>query len=269
MKTTASSILKPVLCCIVFTALLALVSPLKHLFPPKFERYIYGITGSLLAILVVGLFCKTDGKNFRQVGLYWQPSTIRRFLTGILLGIALSATMMFLVIYPNGLTIKLVENYDVYTFAIWSLAIFFLGWMEEIAFRSYAFETLKNSAGIWTAQIIIAVLFALYHVAGGQDILTSFLGPGSWAFIFGWAVLKTGGISMATGMHFAANIFQAAIGQKKQFAGIWKIDSPDMNNTLQSQLNLSGVLVQIALLVLGIILTYFVIRRNSKAGNKM
>lgn len=264
-KTTA--FIQSVLCCIFFTGTLALVSPLKHLLPSQFERYAYGIIGTGVALVIVWLFSKWSKQRFADMGLTWRPVTIKNFFTGFIFGLLVSVAAFLIVIGVNDLRVVPVPGQDIGMFFMWAMSLLLLSLMEEIAFRSFAFIHLKNTWGIWPAQITIALLFALYHVAGGQDLISSFLGPGVWAFIFGWAVLRTGGIAMATGIHFAANLLQTAIGQKTSYPAIWKIDMPDtIPASLQQQLDTTGLLVQLGLLITGIVLTLLWERQRQKAG---
>lgn len=72
---------------------------------------------------------------------------------------------------------------------------------------------------------------------------------------------------MATGIHFAANIVQAAIGQKKQYAAIWQIDVPaTITTSLQNKIDTTGLLLQLALLLTGIALTYSLTKRKLNAA---
>jgi membrane protease YdiL (CAAX protease family) len=114
---------------------------------------------------------------------------------------------------------------------------------------------------MWVAQIVIALLFALYHVAGGQSVASSFIGPGIWSFVFGTAALLSKGIAMPTGIHFAANLLQAAFGMK-EFPSIWTIDLAN-NITQQSQQRIEwvGNSIQIVLLVAVLVVMYFTQRR--------
>lgn len=251
--------LQAILCCVLFTGVLALAGPLKHMLPPQFERYAYGVIGIIVSLLVVWLFCKWVKKQPAYYGLQWGRKSSKNFLIGFVFGLILSALAFFIVIWTNGLSVVLVTNYNIGIFFIWAMSLLLLSLMEEIAFRSFAFIHLKNNIGIWPTQITIAILFALYHVVGGQDIATSFMGPGVWAFIFGWAVLRSGGIAMATGIHFAANLLQTAIGQKSSYPSIWKVDISDgISATLQQQINTTGMLVQGGILIVGIVLTIMV-----------
>jgi membrane protease YdiL (CAAX protease family) len=261
VKTTA--FVQSVLCCVAFTAVLAAASPLKHFFPPQFERYAYGAIGIVVALVVVWLFCKWCKIRRSDIGLQWRPATVRNFITGFIFGVLLSAVAFLIIIQVNDLPVVLIPGQDMGMFFIWAMALLLLSLMEEIGFRTFAFTHLKNNWGVWPAQITIAILFALYHVAGGQDIVTSFLGPGAWAFIFGWAVLRTSGIAMATGIHFAANLVQAAMGQKRDFPAILKIDVADtIAASLQQNIQLTGVMIQVAILITGIVLTWMVTKKG-------
>ena len=237
--------------------------------PPQFERYGYGVLGIVVGLVIVWLFCKQTREKPAAVGLQWGSRTIKNFFTGFLFGLVLSAAALWIVIQVNGLSIVTITGGNAGEFLMWGMALLLLSLMEEIGFRSFAFVHLKNNWGIWPAQVVIAILFALYHVAGGQSVLTSFLGPGTWAFVFGWAVLYSGGIAMATGIHFAANLLQAAIGQKSGYAALWRIELPGtMDASLQQQIDTTGLLVQLGILLVGITLTMIVSRKKSDGYRK-
>lgn len=264
MNRRIAAVLKAIACCVLFTALLVVVSPLKSMLPPQYERYAYGITGTLVAFVVVGLFVKIAKTSWAAIGLQWRSFTIKNFLVGLVAGTILCAAMMFIIIYFNDLQLERITATTLLPFLGWAMSLLLLSFMEEVAFRTYAFTTLDKAAGPWTAQIIIAILFALYHVAGGQPVVNSFLGPGTWAFIFGYAVLRSRGIAMATGIHFAANLFQAAIGQKNDYPGLWKIQpTQEITAAMQSKIDTTGYMVQLALLLLGIFLTFHITRKRA------
>lgn len=268
MKNSSTAILRAVICCVSFTLLLAAVSFFKNLFPPQYERYAYGVLGSIVALLVVFFFIKKSRQSFADNGLEWKVSSPVHFFAGLLAGFFLCALLILPVVYWNGLAIERITTGSLPSFLAWGMSLLLLSWMEEVAFRTYAFQNISKTAGPWSAQIIIAILFALYHVAGGQPLLNSLVGPGTWAFIFGWAVLRTGGIAMSTGIHFAANLFQAIISQKKQYAGLWYLKpTGELTAALQQRIDNSVLIVQLALLALGILLTWNVIKRKGAAMN--
>jgi uncharacterized protein len=86
---------------------------------------------------------------------------------------------------------------------------------EELLFRGFMFQRLRDGLGPWPAQGIIAALFLLTHsdalrtqgplglLAGTNIFLASLL--------FGLAYLRTRSLAMPLGLHFAANVMQGPI----------------------------------------------------------
>jgi uncharacterized protein len=86
---------------------------------------------------------------------------------------------------------------------------------EELLFRGFMFQRLRDGLGPWPAQGIIAALFLITHsdalrtqgplglLAGTNIFLASLL--------FGLAYLRTRSLAMPLGLHFAANVMQGPI----------------------------------------------------------
>ena len=218
-----TSIFKALFFCLAFTGLLACLSPLKHLLPLRFERLAYGIIGTIAALVITWLFLRAEKKSFKEAGLHWEAKTLQRFLLGLVIGLCLSTVMVLSLVSLANLKLEPVENGNVAGFLLWSLALVPLAYMEEAAFRAYPFMHLQLATGIWAAQISIAALFALYHVAGGQSWFSACLGPGVWSFVFGLAMIMSRGIALPTGLHLGVNFILAAIGQQTGFASLWNI----------------------------------------------
>jgi membrane protease YdiL (CAAX protease family) len=223
----------------------------------KYERYVYGIGGSLSALLLLWLFLRFERRSFKEMGLRWENKTFIRFLKGIAIGVLLFAMIVFILIAFTDLHFVSSSSAVQPEMFIWYLAIIPLAWMEELAFRSYTFLKLQNAYGLWAAQIIIAILFALYHVIGGQELYISLLGPGAWAFIFGLVAICSKGIAMPTGIHVAINILQPLFGLGgKNYKPVWEVSvSSDNVETI-------GIITQIILLAIGIIGTFYFLRKR-------
>lgn len=256
------TIVKSILLSLVFAGILVIISKLNAFIPQKFERFSYGILGTFVAFLVTWAFLRFDTRSFAAIGLKWEKGTLTRFIAGIGIGIMLAAIMIASLVFFSNLEIKLNEQYNIAGFLIWTLALVPLAFMEELAFRAYPFSALRKATGIWVTQIIIAVLFALYHVAGGQSLASAFLGPGVWSFVFGLAVIMSGGIGVATGLHYGANLVLAALGQQRGFDSIWTIQP---GSATSSNIENIGNGIQIALLVLTILVMEWWIRKNKQA----
>jgi len=255
---------KSILFCMVFVAILMLVSQFKNLIPREFERFTYGIIGTGVAFFTTWLFLRFDKRSFADIGLKWESKTIKRFFTGSLTGLFISATMILGLVAFTNLELNIQGEYSVLTFFTWTLALIPLAFMEELAFRAYPFIHLQEATGIRIAQIIIAILFALYHFVGGQSLFSSFIGPGVWSFVFGLAMIMSGGISFPTGLHYGANLFLAAVGQHKQFESIWVIRYEKGTNPETMNLDLAGNLIQFILFIATIAVMEWWLRRKNK-----
>lgn len=242
--------IKAIAFCIVFTVLLALFSLVNNFVPSEYERFSYGIIGTGVALLVTWIFLRFEKRLFCHIGLLWSSQTLKRFCFGLAIGLLLATVMTLLLIQFTDLTITFATNYSITAFFILSVALVPLAFMEEVAFRAYPFLSLRSTIGIWGAQIVIAVLFALYHVAGGESLIGSLLGPGIWAFVFGLVAMRSGGIAMPTGVHLGVNIIRAAIGQHKGISPIWTINySTNGTPAMEQNVETIASILQIILLV--------------------
>lgn len=251
---------------IVFVLLLMLLSQIKNIVPVRFERYTYGILGIFAAFTAVWLFIKIERSTFKEFELQWHKDTIRKFAIGLAIGIFLSLIMIFSQVLYSGLEVKLSSDQDLISFLIWSPAIIILAFMEEVAFRSYPFIRLNREFGFRTTQIIIAILFALYHVINGWPILISFLGPGIWSLAYGLAAKISNGVSMPTGLHSGVNLILALFVGKKNIESLFTIDfAGEVSDSLIKANEAFGIGIQLALLVGCIIATELYLRyRNLK-----
>ncbi|WP_462253522.1 lysostaphin resistance A-like protein [Ekhidna sp.] len=224
------------------------------------ERFTYGIFGTLVAFLTIFVFLKIDRQSWKDYFLTIDKKTFVRIVKGSLFGFLIAASMFLLQTWYSGLEISF-TGASFSQFAIMSLSLLPLAFMEELAFRSYPFFKLKNAFGVWSAQIVIAVLFALYHYVGGWSLLASFIGPGVWSIAFGLLALRSNGIALPTGFHFGLNLALATIGNKPWVPGLISIDfaSTPSEEMLKSNEYFGGLL-QLSLLAVLLVLTYLYTR---------
>jgi membrane protease YdiL (CAAX protease family) len=269
-NTKITTTIKAILFCILFTALLAISSKTSSFFPAQYERFVYGSTGIIVSLLLTWLFCKIDKINFATIGLQWEQKTVQRIVKGFLIGMMISVVMMGAMCLFTSLQIKLVPNYSIGSFLFWALALIPLALMEELAFRAYPFVKLNNAIGLWGTQIIIAILFALYHYVGGQSLISSFIGPGIFAFVFGLAAAKSGGIGLPTGIHVGVNFILAMLGQHKGMSPIFMFENaPNSTSAMLQQIEMVGYVLQGLLFIVTIIATQNQIKANKKASHHL
>ena len=244
---------------VLFTSLLYFSSALfLNLFSGKTWRFVFGIIGCLIACLVIWGFLKRDKSSFNEIGLVWEKGTLRKFLTGVLIGLVIF--VLILVILKNFTELDFQRNprgIDLET-ALGYLIFFPLAMMEELAFRSYPFIKLKKNYGIWIAQFIVATAFALYHIVYGWSVYSAFSGPFVWAFVFGIAAVWSGGIAMPLGIHLAVNILQPMTGMKGEEHSLWILDyKTGTPENLITRTDSVLLLIQILILAAAVLFTAY------------
>ena len=77
--------------------------------------------------------------------------------------------------------------------------------VEELIFRGYSFDRLIAGIGHWQAQLVTAMLFALFHVASGWPWQAALLGTTTGSLLFGLVFVRWHSVPAAVGVHAAAN----------------------------------------------------------------
>jgi hypothetical protein len=116
---------------------------LSPIFPPEWERFVYGIFGTFAALLVTWVFLKKEKKDLKDYGLAWQKTTIPKFLSGILIGSTIFIIIVLILITLSDLKLERTNKIFEPLSAFFYLSIIPLVLMEEIAFRGYPFLKLK------------------------------------------------------------------------------------------------------------------------------
>lgn len=114
---------------------------------------------------------------------------------------------------------------------------------EELGFRGYPLRRLERSFGLWEAQIIVALVFALEHMAGGWPWERALLGAGVGSLLFGMAAIATEGLALPIGLHAAWNFGDWMLGGKGS-AGLWK---PVVEEGRQGRAQLVGTAYLVAI----------------------
>lgn len=123
-------------------------------------------------------------------------------------------SIILLLIYLLPLELVPISGKKILPILGWYTALIFCAFHEEIGFRSYVLKNLLTAKGIWKSQSIIAIIFAVYHILGGQDLVSSLLSTSLWSVDFGLAAVYSRGLALPTGIHAASTIGQAFFGMK-------------------------------------------------------
>lgn len=219
----AKFIIKAILFCVVFTGLFIILSLTKGFFPNNPERIAHGMIGTVAALLATFLFLKFDRKKFSDIGLVFQRNTIANFLVGIVVGVTLMGALALSVLYLTNASVEVNRASNILHFLLMTLPLLPLAFMEELGFRAYPVRILEDKVGIRWTILITSILFALYHIANGWTVASSFYGPAVWGLVFGLAAIYSKGIAMPTGIHYAANLTTSAFGAGNTAESIWTV----------------------------------------------
>lgn len=240
-----------------------LFGPVTPIFPIPWQRFMFGLFGTLSALFLTWLVLVFEKRSFMDIGLVWQSGTIIRFLLGLFIGGAIFGVILLSLVLLTPLHIQRNPQPIEAAALVGYFAFFPLSLMEEIGFRAYPFQRLQGRLGLWTAQVIVATVFALYHVAGGQSVGGSFLGPGIYAFVFGLAAVWSGGIALPFGIHLALNILQPLTGMRGASGAFWILSQT--NSSTDGQIaspDTIGIVMQILILVVALLLTHYYVRKK-------
>lgn len=264
-KSSISALMVP----IAFVIIILIMAAFPLGLSAQHGRMAFSPIGVCIALGILYLVIKKENATFRDYQLYIDKSTFKRFFVGLFYSVLLGGGMIMSHALFSGL--KFTANFgDLNSFLLMSLFLIPFAFMEELIFRSFILTKLYKTYNIWTAQIIIAILFALYHVVGvnGQSLSSAFIGPGIWSFIFVALALRSNGISMPTGFHYGLNLMLAAIGDKAWIAGLWVVEFKETPSEVALQSHETfGIVLHSLLLIIGIVATIYLNKRMSQAKN--
>lgn len=264
-KSKARFILKAFMFCAVFTGLFFILSSTLNFAPPGFERLTQGTIGTIAALLTTFLFLKIDKKRFSDIGLRFEGKTIVKFFAGVFIGILIMGVLAMSVAYISNMQIYVNPRSSVLNFLLVTAPLIPLALMEELGFRAYPLQLLKDKTGLRLAIIITSVLFALYHVASGWSVASSFYGPAVWGLVFGLAAIYSKGIALPTGIHYAANLTTSAFGEANSLVSIWTVKASTA--TAQKGVDWATLFPVFALLAFAIVCIELYVRQKTAANN--
>ncbi len=233
------------------------------MFTSTSTRWVHGLIGTFAAFLTTALFLNWDKMKFRDIGLKFERKTAVRFFTGVLAGLIIMAILATGVLYFTNAEIISNPETNLWRFLLMTSPLILLAFMEELGFRAYPLEILKDRTGIRSAIIMTSILFSLYHMANGWSVASSFLGPFIWGLVFGLSAVYSKGIAMPTGIHYAANLTTAAFGDVDNTTSIWVVQQPSGAEVKTAIIDWTIILPALALLIFAIALMEFYLRKKT------
>lgn len=185
------------------------------------------ITVGVMALIpLTWVAARLTGHNSAALGFDLRARRLLQFCAGLALGAAMVLTvcLMFRLFSPfhwepnpKAASAVLITGLTFY---------FKSSLLEELLFRGYCFLRLREWLGVPTTQALIAIAFALYHVANvGMPLVPALLLPGVASLLFGYAFLRSEGVILPVAMHAAWNYTQEQLGisSGRNQPGFWTI----------------------------------------------
>jgi membrane protease YdiL (CAAX protease family) len=144
--------------------------------------------------------------NLADVGLAANGASLRHFAIGLGLAVA-GATLIIGVPAALGLADwQPVETPVSWSGVLYTLLLIWLGALgEELFFRGYGFQVALPVLGDFAALLPMSVLFAAAHSSNLSVDRLALFNTFAWGVLLGWAVLRSGALWLAIGLHAGWN----------------------------------------------------------------
>lgn len=253
MADRKSTIIRVVVFCLLCAIILATLSALIKYLNTEWNQHLLLIISIAIACVFTILFVKWEGLQVKDVGVVANSKTIEKVVIGFGIGLSMTVLQLALVLILGHYKVVLTSFFPFYTILFYLTLYILVAVREELAFRGFPIFSLNYRFGLWTAQIIIFVIFSLEHVVGGMTWGQAFLGPGTGALLFGMAALKSNGIALPIGLHCAWNFGQWCLGFKKETGLLQGIIETGYENVVER----NGWISYIMIMAIAITVFYF------------
>jgi uncharacterized protein len=194
--------------------LLAATSPIAQRIPGQWGNFVLGSVAALGAFALTVIFVRWEGISLESVGVALARGSLLRFASGFLVGLVLVAIYTLISATSGHIRWTRAPGNGFATAMMSLLTFLAISCREEVAFRGYPLLGLNKSFGVWGAQIIVALVFATEHMAGGWPLSRALLGAGVGSLMFGMAAIATRGLAVPIGLHTAWNFGDWILGGK-------------------------------------------------------
>ncbi len=247
------TLIRVVLFCLLCAIALATFSGLTNDFLTEWKQHLLLIITIAITYGLTILFVKWESLQLKDVGVVANNKTFTKAVIGFGIGIIMTMLQPAFVLLFGHYKIALTSSISSYTIIFYLTLYILVAIREELAFRGYPLFSLNHRFGLWTAQIIIVIIFSLEHVAGGMTWFQAFLGAGTGALLFGFAALKTNGIALPVGLHAAWNFGQWCFGFKKETGLLQGIAEKGFENVVERNAWISYLII----MAIAIVVFYF------------
>jgi membrane protease YdiL (CAAX protease family) len=226
--------------------------------PPAVRMLVAGTLITLGSLALTYAFTSSERTSLSAVGARWSAGSERRFLAGFAFGCGMVFLLVALCRVVLGpLTFVRVPAITGGTVALMCVTFLMLSAGEELGFRGYPFQRLRQRYGTAIAQVVVALAFAAYHMLQGWPLANALIGTTAGSVLFCVATMASGGLAFPIGVHAAWNIGSWMLGTKDD-AGYWRMDIARPPSFV------AGALVYLAVMLLATATLWWWMRRRRR-----
>lgn len=162
-------------------------------------------------VILTTVYLRRDGLLWSRYGVSLTPQALKHCALGLACGLVL--TLAWIVIVACWAPFQWRANPTLRWEAVitGTLASFAMGVAEEVGYRSYGMERLRQDHGFIAALTIPTIIFVLAHKVGGVPWLPAVLVIGSSGLLYASLMSMTRSLPLVAGFHIANNLAQDAL----------------------------------------------------------
>ena len=230
---------------IACAALLASTAPVVRQFTRVPPGLFIGAVTSLGTLALTAMFVRWEGLRLGDVGAAIGKKSPLRFAIGFIVGLLLVALHMAIEGFAGNVRWVRSEGVGLLDIVTPLIIYCLLSCREELAFHGYPLRRLNALFGLWASQFIVALVFAVEHVAGGSTWVQALFGAAVGSLLFGMASIATRGLAVPIGLHAAWNFGDWMHGGKDS-SGLWH---PVGVEGLRDRADLAGMIGYVVVMV--------------------
>lgn len=165
---------------------LAFAGPLAKYSPAWRSNLTVAAISSAGALLLTMIFTRWDGIRLTDVGAAFNWRSLPRFAFGWVVGSVLAAAVDGISFAAGHVQWQRIQGPQPGVVLVTVLTYVTLSCREELSFRGYPLRRLETVFGVWSSQILVALVFALEHVGGDGRGGRPFWGLGLVLYYLVW-----------------------------------------------------------------------------------
>ena len=181
---------------------------------PPYVMAAMGLVGFLAALFVAYIFRRfLDGKSFKSLGFEFREGWIGEIALGFVVGFLLMGSIFLVQWVPGWLILEGVRPLpEILSPLVWTVVFLIpAAAQEELVFRGYFFQNMKEAFGTAAAVVVSSLLFGLFHGANPHVTWLAIVSLVLAGALFACAYLVTGNLWLPIALHFAWNFFEGPV----------------------------------------------------------